>query len=420
MPTPRSGESRDSFLERCIPMLIEEGREQDQAVAICNSYWRDKKSSFTVYKTADGWRWVAIFSNKYRDNDNPPEILSESAHLDYVKAVDEGEWPYPELWLWHIPGTRWGEAELVAYDTAGGFSLAAGRVDKGKEAIAEALNSLPSDEVGVSHGWPTMETRRDETDPSIIVRYRSKEISPLPMENAANKLTSFSGVDTMKLQPQEAEERLQGWFGKEAWDKLKNLVDTKTKEATDAELEFKDTEETETPPEEVEEAKETEETPEEEAPEDTKAEEAPDEPGIAEAEEKSEPYSEEVKEAVLFLADQMREQQDIIKTLAERIVELESNLKEIAKSEEERIAEKAAWTPRASQPSLREIAQARVVGNEEARVDGRTKEAKDGPQEYKSPTNYSTNPAMNQAVSSIVEKWQHDMVLGPGLAPRND
>ncbi len=43
MPTPAPYERRDKFLERCIPMLIDEGKPPDQAVAICNSMFEDKR-----------------------------------------------------------------------------------------------------------------------------------------------------------------------------------------------------------------------------------------------------------------------------------------------------------------------------------------------------------------------------------------
>lgn len=44
MPTPESGESHDDFMARCVPMLVDEGREQDQAVAICNSMFEEHKT----------------------------------------------------------------------------------------------------------------------------------------------------------------------------------------------------------------------------------------------------------------------------------------------------------------------------------------------------------------------------------------
>jgi hypothetical protein len=53
MPVPRKGEKRKDFVDRCIPIVIDEGTAKDpkQAVAICNSMWenRDMKNS-TKYK----------------------------------------------------------------------------------------------------------------------------------------------------------------------------------------------------------------------------------------------------------------------------------------------------------------------------------------------------------------------------------
>jgi hypothetical protein len=41
---PRAGETEDEFISRCIPVVIGEGKDQEQAAAICYSYWRDKFS----------------------------------------------------------------------------------------------------------------------------------------------------------------------------------------------------------------------------------------------------------------------------------------------------------------------------------------------------------------------------------------
>jgi hypothetical protein len=45
MPDPTSSESQDEFLSRCVPLLVEEGRPQDQAVAMCYSYWEEAKKA---------------------------------------------------------------------------------------------------------------------------------------------------------------------------------------------------------------------------------------------------------------------------------------------------------------------------------------------------------------------------------------
>ena len=42
-PTPTAGESRDHFMSRCIPVVMEEGKPRDQAVAICSSLFENKK-----------------------------------------------------------------------------------------------------------------------------------------------------------------------------------------------------------------------------------------------------------------------------------------------------------------------------------------------------------------------------------------
>jgi hypothetical protein len=46
MPIPQSGESRDEFISRCIPVVLNDGtaESQDQAVAICSSLWSESRS----------------------------------------------------------------------------------------------------------------------------------------------------------------------------------------------------------------------------------------------------------------------------------------------------------------------------------------------------------------------------------------
>ena len=42
---PSSGETQDEFINRCIPAMIDEGKPQDQAVAMCYSMWEQDKMS---------------------------------------------------------------------------------------------------------------------------------------------------------------------------------------------------------------------------------------------------------------------------------------------------------------------------------------------------------------------------------------
>jgi hypothetical protein len=50
MPTPRRDESYEDWMARCIPVLIDEGRDRDQAVAICASMWEDREKKESAFK----------------------------------------------------------------------------------------------------------------------------------------------------------------------------------------------------------------------------------------------------------------------------------------------------------------------------------------------------------------------------------
>ncbi len=64
MPTPRRGETRNEFVQRCIPEVIDDGTAQDpdQAVAVCESIWEDELSAAageeTTTTTEPEWRAI--------------------------------------------------------------------------------------------------------------------------------------------------------------------------------------------------------------------------------------------------------------------------------------------------------------------------------------------------------------------------
>ena len=56
IPQPSSGQSENEYVSECIATLINEGKDQSQAAAICYENWRNqmesqkKKKSFTIKK----------------------------------------------------------------------------------------------------------------------------------------------------------------------------------------------------------------------------------------------------------------------------------------------------------------------------------------------------------------------------------
>lgn len=152
---------------------------EDEVPAI--QIWKDQ---------GDVYRWVARYSNMFRDDDIPvKEILSSDAHRNFVKLVDEGIVDPPNLVFWHEANSlEIGQSEWVAYDESG-FPLAGGYIHPEFNEFVDEIKSLP--DVRLSHGMPGWSIRRDDNDPSIITEYVTDEISLLPGWAAANKRTGF-------------------------------------------------------------------------------------------------------------------------------------------------------------------------------------------------------------------------------------
>jgi cation transport regulator ChaB len=138
------------------------------------------KEALCIVKQADGrMRWYARYSNNFKDRDG--EIITEAAHKECIDWAASGG-VYPELWLWHTPGTRFGQADWLDY--ASGFTHASGLVDDTDSAMA-VVGALRDKQLGVSHGMLCSQQG------NLITKYRSFEISVLPLERASVWTTSF-------------------------------------------------------------------------------------------------------------------------------------------------------------------------------------------------------------------------------------
>lgn len=47
MPTPKKGESENSFVNRCVPYVLKEGaaKSKEQAVAMCHRLYKNQKKN---------------------------------------------------------------------------------------------------------------------------------------------------------------------------------------------------------------------------------------------------------------------------------------------------------------------------------------------------------------------------------------
>lgn len=213
---------------------------EDQKANLAQRLTQAKMSSgaFQILKAKDGsLRWTGIPSNKWRDRDNPPQIIEESAHKEFVEYLDSTK-DWPALLSWHTPGTRIGVADWVDYSN--GFLVMGGPIDKDKYPEAKALaEKCQAEDVGMSHGF--VYTHSDKQK-EIIGRYRMWEVSHLPKSKAANVWTSFNLLTKEAKQMFDPEKRkyLVGLHGEDTVKRLEDNVDTLKKDLDSLGVEFKE------------------------------------------------------------------------------------------------------------------------------------------------------------------------------------
>lgn len=93
MPTPRASENRDDFLKRCIPMLINEGKPKDQAIAVCNAMWVNREAKINVQKMAT-------------PNLKEIELIVEDENTDFLTAMGFVSSPAIEVPLMYFNNSK--------------------------------------------------------------------------------------------------------------------------------------------------------------------------------------------------------------------------------------------------------------------------------------------------------------------------
>lgn len=340
------------------------GKLRDIGEAI-KSWFKDEpedETGLTVWKEGNVYWWMARYSNKFRDDDNPKEIIASDSHKRFVELVKEGKAPMPELWGWHKKNWKVGNAHGVAYDEVG-FAVAIGTFDAGRDEVAEALMKS-KEPIKVSHGMPISTIKRDEVDPTIIVEHETREISFLPAWAAANKLTGFVVLNLESKEESMAipDETKLEWISKLGIkpETLKSLEEANAADADKAISEGLESKETEVTPEA------------QPAAEEAKVEE-PKEPDVKEA------------ETVTLTVDELRSAvqeavTNIVSPVIERMSALETGLKEIKEISDKR-EEALKGTPAASLSALLGQFAQSAIGSPETRVDGRTSLAQSKPKE---------------------------------------
>lgn len=137
---------------------------------------------FQVKAMPDGrLRYFLWATNCFTDRTD--ETFTTASHKEFVDWCDTSG-NYPELWLWHIPGSKVGQADWVC--ESNGFRLTSGLIDPAREALVQKF--AEGGELSVSHGYFGVK----EIDTGTLNLYRSWEDSILPRGREANPFTAFS------------------------------------------------------------------------------------------------------------------------------------------------------------------------------------------------------------------------------------
>lgn len=353
-----------------------------------------EQSSFTIWKEKDGtYRFLAIYSNNFRDDDSPPEIISEKSHKRFDEMLTKGEVPMPELWLWHVDEWKLGQVTGHAWDDSG-FAVAIGTIDKGKEDVAAWLIEQ-GDNFKTSHGMPREFIVRSPDDETVIVEHITREISPLPAWAAANQLTGFAILpiekevqDKMAIPNEKREALLAQGLSAEILESLEEMNAEKAEKALASGLEHKETTEVK---EDAEQAKEVQtETVEAETKTETVEKTVETEPETEVKEEIDAITRDEVADAILAAIDPINKALEQIVTL---VKSQNAEIEELRKDDSEKLAEKAALTPAASIYDIIQSRRKSVIGNDATKL-GKDDELKDkGPKETEyNPQLQSTSP----------------------------
>lgn len=297
------------------------------------------ENGFLTYKQADGtYRWFGWVSNHFKDKDTPPEIITGEAHKEYVAWADSQK-SYPPLLLWHVPGTKVGQTDWL--DFADGFLVASGTFDKAE--VADNLAAMGDQTM--SHGFRRRKAKM-RGDTLYTDQYRMVEMSVTPKGAEVNPWTMFNPqmIKEALMLSKEKRGYLVNALGEEVVKAREEDTEGLKQFAIEAGVDWKAVEALEP---------KAEETPAAEDKSEAKAEKAD---ADATVEALAERLTGRIVKAVgetfqieglnALLVD-IKAKTDQIITMAEKINELEAEVKELKKSDDEKVSQVLA--PKASE-----------------------------------------------------------------------
>lgn len=239
MPEPTAGETESEWMERCVPVLINEGRDEDQAVAICLDMWRTKEAKHMEYKAVEfkaddvdaDSRIISGYASTY-DLDQGGDIITRGA---FEKTLETGFKKVKVLWQ-HNSQMPIGRPESMEEDEKGLFVRSyIAKTRQGDEALELAREGIID---SMSIGYMVNDADYKDDGVRVIKQLTLMEYSLVtwPMNEAA----VITGVKSLEVREIERVLREAGLSRSQAkaiaGAGVRHLRDADQKEAQEAEL----------------------------------------------------------------------------------------------------------------------------------------------------------------------------------------
>lgn len=165
-----------------------------------------------AFKALGGGYWIAAYTNNFEDLEQ--EIIELDALKNNVARMDVTLVDKPELWTWHLEGTRHGKALWVAISDHTAYAV--GKFDDtrmGKAAERAYMKARPG-RYRLSHGFMFPSWAKEDGRYTDINTF---EITTLDTENGALPANPFTVYQVMELNAmaisEEKQRSLEALFG---------------------------------------------------------------------------------------------------------------------------------------------------------------------------------------------------------------
>jgi hypothetical protein len=171
-----------------------------------------------VFKDLKGnWRWLGMPTNNFIDREN--EIITDAAHKEFIAFLDAHPEQAPLFVPWHVlDAARKSRTDFWDYDN--GFMTMSGPLTEDEAGALMAAKEAQA--LGMSHGFFALE--HDPLHKNLITKYRTFEVSDLPLRNAANPWTSLDVLSKENKMDAKKRTYLVAMVGEDAVKTLENQI----------------------------------------------------------------------------------------------------------------------------------------------------------------------------------------------------